>query len=101
MTLTASLLYLSLINTYNVEPDTANTLVCIAYHESKFNTKTISPKNRNGTRDYGLFQINSLWLKELKLTKQQLLNKTTNTYVALHILKVQGFSAWVTYKRCK
>ena len=33
-------------------------LVRLIYHESRWNPNAISPSNRNGTRDYGLAQIN-------------------------------------------
>ncbi|KAM3848168.1 lysozyme C, milk isozyme-like [Vipera latastei] len=33
--------------------------VCMAYHESHYDTKAVSPINDNGSRDYGIFQINS------------------------------------------
>ncbi|KAM6474878.1 lysozyme C, milk isozyme-like [Liasis olivaceus] len=35
--------------------------VCMAYYESKYNSRAVGPKNSNGSRDYGIFQINSRW----------------------------------------
>nr|XP_003216710.1 PREDICTED: lysozyme C, milk isozyme [Anolis carolinensis] len=35
--------------------------VCLAYYESRFNSRAVGPPNRNGSRDYGIFQINSRW----------------------------------------
>lgn len=40
-----------------------NLLLAVSYTESRFKTKARN-SNRNGTRDYGLMQINSLWSKE-------------------------------------
>uniref|UniRef100_A0ABM5FPR7 Lysozyme C, milk isozyme-like n=1 Tax=Pogona vitticeps TaxID=103695 RepID=A0ABM5FPR7_9SAUR len=35
--------------------------LCLAYHESGFNTRAVGPPNSDGSRDYGVFQINSRW----------------------------------------
>ncbi|KAM5251202.1 LOW QUALITY PROTEIN: lysozyme C, milk isozyme-like [Hipposideros larvatus] len=35
--------------------------VCMAEHESGFNTEAFNGKNSDGTRDYGIFQINNKW----------------------------------------
>uniref|UniRef100_A0A8D0KJ07 Glycosyl hydrolases family 22 (GH22) domain-containing protein n=1 Tax=Salvator merianae TaxID=96440 RepID=A0A8D0KJ07_SALMN len=35
--------------------------VCMAYHESRYNTRAVGPPNSDGSRDYGIFQINSRW----------------------------------------
>ncbi|XP_011282195.1 lysozyme C, milk isozyme [Felis catus] len=35
--------------------------VCMAEHESNFNTRAFNGKNDNGSSDYGIFQINSKW----------------------------------------
>ncbi|XP_007445368.1 lysozyme C-like, partial [Python bivittatus] len=35
--------------------------VCMAYHESRYNTKAVGRPNPDGSRDYGIFQINSRW----------------------------------------
>lgn len=40
-------------------------LYAISFTESSFNPDS-SNRNRNGTRDYGLMQINSIWKKEAK-----------------------------------
>jgi hypothetical protein len=98
---TTTLLFLTLVNQYNVPPTDAGMLTCIAMHESSLNSQAINHGNRNGTKDFGLFQINSLWLKELKLKPKDLLNVDTNIKAALHIYKVQGVKAWVAHRRCK
>lgn len=38
-------------------------LLAVAYTESRFKTKARN-SNRNGTRDYGIMQVNSLWSKQ-------------------------------------
>ncbi len=40
-------------------------LYAIAFTESSFNPRSKN-NNRNGTRDYGFMQINSIWKKEAK-----------------------------------
>uniref|UniRef100_A0A670ZE16 Lysozyme n=1 Tax=Pseudonaja textilis TaxID=8673 RepID=A0A670ZE16_PSETE len=35
--------------------------VCMAFHESSFDTHKVGQPNRNGSRDYGIFWINSPW----------------------------------------
>ncbi|XP_053154369.1 lysozyme C, milk isozyme-like [Hemicordylus capensis] len=35
--------------------------VCMAYYESRFNSRVVGPRNSNGSHDYGIFQINSRW----------------------------------------
>lgn len=47
---------------HNIDP---NLLRAIARRESNFNPKAVSPANRNGTRDYGLMQLNEVTLKAL------------------------------------
>jgi hypothetical protein len=45
----------------------------VARTESAMNPRAIN-RNTNGSTDYGLMQINSLWLKTLKLTPEELLS---------------------------
>ncbi|CAL1602331.1 unnamed protein product [Knipowitschia caucasica] len=35
--------------------------VCLVENESSFNTNALNSRNRNGSKDYGLFQINSYY----------------------------------------
>uniref|UniRef100_A0A8C6X511 Lysozyme n=1 Tax=Naja naja TaxID=35670 RepID=A0A8C6X511_NAJNA len=38
--------------------------ICMAYHESRYNSRAVGPRNSDGSRDYGIFQINSrYWCK--------------------------------------
>jgi soluble lytic murein transglycosylase-like protein len=52
---------------------------------SKYITK-IKRKNKNKTKDFGLMQINTIWLKEFNLTKEKLLNTEINIMTAARIL---------------
>ncbi|EPQ14649.1 Lysozyme C, milk isozyme [Myotis brandtii] len=35
--------------------------VCMAEHESSFDTRAFNGRNSNGSSDYGIFQINNKW----------------------------------------
>lgn len=61
----------------------------IAVVESQNNPHAIN-HNKNGTVDYGILQINSIHLKELKkygVHRADLLNKCTNIYTGARILR--------------
>jgi hypothetical protein len=96
----ATALFLMLVNVYTIPPTQAATMTCLALHESKFDVKAIN-FNDNGTIDRGLFQINSIWVKELGIPETKLFNLHTNIRVALHIYEVQGVKAWAVHRRCK
>lgn len=69
----------------------ANLLAGIAYkYESGGNSQAVGGVNSNGTRDYGLFQINSAH----GYSQAAMLNPLDNARMALSILKSQGFGAW-------
>ncbi|XP_060528660.1 lysozyme C-like [Cylas formicarius] len=91
------------------------TWVCIAYHESRLNTKTVN----HATGDYGIFQISHYYWcsdsnvpgKGCKITCKSLLVDDISGSMAC-ARKVftetqkgktkNGFTAWVTYKKhCK
>lgn len=65
-------------------------LYAISFTESSFNPKSKN-KNRNGSRDYGLMQINSIWKKEAKRLGYSWhkikTNPCTNVMFGGHILK--------------
>jgi len=73
-------------NLYGVHP---NVLWAIAKVESNFNPKALN-KNKNGTYDIGLMQINSSWIPELKKSgmfdHRWLWNPCYNIYVGAWIL---------------
>ena len=57
--------------------------------------------NRNGTTDWGLWQINDIWRKDPVVgplfKSGAILTPQGNAKAAAHILKVQGPKAWATY----
>jgi soluble lytic murein transglycosylase-like protein len=64
-------------------------LYAIAKTESSLNPAAIGPKNRNGTYDIGLMQINSSWLPILRrygIGEAELLDACTNIQVGAWIL---------------
>jgi hypothetical protein len=97
--ITAVTLYLLLINTYGLSPAQADTLTCIAYEESKLKLNA-THINDNETIDYGLFQINEVWLDRCNETEKSLLKQHNNIKCALTVLEEQGFKAWSTYRKC-
>ncbi len=64
-------------------------LEAIALQESGMNPSLVSRRNKNGTVDIGLFQINSGWLPKLKklgITEKQLYDGCVSAYVGAWIL---------------
>ena len=60
-----------------------------------------SKPNWNGTKDYGRFQVNSLWLDVYGLTPAQLLDAETNLSTAKKIYDRTGnWTAWKYSKHC-
>jgi hypothetical protein len=58
--------------------------------------------NKNGTVDWGLWQINDIWRKDPVVgplfKSGAILTPEGNARAAVHILKVQGPKAWATYQ---
>lgn len=48
-------------NVHNIPLDQLHTWVCIANHESRFNTAAIGRLNADGSLDHGLFQISDIY----------------------------------------
>ncbi|XP_063729043.1 lysozyme c-1-like [Symsagittifera roscoffensis] len=76
--------------------------VCLAYHESLLNTAATN-NNTNGSRDYGIFQINNYYwcdsgfgYNECSMPCSDLLTDDIRdaTNCAKLIYRVQGFFAW-------
>jgi len=64
-------------------------LKSISKVESSFNPKAISPRNKNGTYDVGMMQINSGWfptLEKFGIKPGHLLEPCTNIFVGAWIL---------------
>ena len=75
----------------------AEQLTCLAFEESSFNEKAIHINN-NKTKDFGLFQINSIWKKTCNT---DLLTIEGNVKCALELYYKEGPEIWATYRRCK
>lgn len=78
-------------------------MVCTAKYESSYFERA-SNKNRNGSSDYGLFQINSIHIggtAGCPNSASALYDAATNTRCALAIYKMQGINAWYGYKKHK
>lgn len=75
-------------DTFPEDPDTA---VAIAKCESSMNPKAINTKNRNGSVDYGLFQINSVH----GYTANYLMDVDNNLRIARELYDRQGWMPWV------
>ncbi len=91
---------IDLLLNYGLPQDKLFEMVCIAYEESKFDSKAVNHSNSNGTIDYGLYQINSIWIEELNLSIPKIMNLHANVKAAVFIYKKQGITAWATHKRC-
>ena len=75
-----------------------NTATAIFMAESGLNPTSVSKTNRNGTRDYGVAQINSIHKGKVSGDINQLLDPETNIRVAYEIYKGRGnFSAWSAF----
>ncbi|KAL8164157.1 UNVERIFIED_CONTAM: hypothetical protein K2H54_046921 [Gekko kuhli] len=88
--------------------------VCMAQHESSYNTKAVGPPNKDGSRDYGIFQINSrYWCTDGKHPSKNVCKKPCSSFTnddikddivcAKTIVQgSQGMDAWVGWKNhCK
>ena len=82
-------------------PDAAvGKMLCAIKYESNFYEKA-SNKNRNGSSDYGLLQINSIHLGSsgCPSSASALYNAATNAKCALRIYNSQGINAWYGYQK--
>ena len=67
----------------------------VAWCESRMNPQAISPTNRNGTRDYGLMQINNgAWQEYFGERWAQVLNADQNIAMAHEIYSLYGWQPW-------
>ncbi|MBX3234083.1 MAG: hypothetical protein KIT84_06510 [Labilithrix sp.] len=80
-------------------------MVCTAKYESSYYSRAINTKNKNGSVDRGLFQINSIHLnggtKGCPKGAEALFDVDTNAKCALAIYKSQGIKAWYGYRSHK
>ncbi|XP_054447490.1 lysozyme C, milk isozyme-like [Pteronotus mesoamericanus] len=88
--------------------------VCMAEHESNFNTLAFNGNNDNGSSDYGLFQLNNKWwCKDKKYPSANACKKMCNKFlddiidddiacVKRVVQDPKGMSAWVAWvNHCK
>src|SRR5690242_7872463 len=80
--------------------DMLGPMVCTAKYESSFFERA-SNKNKNGTVDRGLLQVNSVHLggASCPRTAEALYDAKTNAKCALVIFDEQGIEAWYGYKK--
>lgn len=62
-------------------------LKAVTLTENSSFKSNIKMKNSNGTHDYGLTQINTIWLKKYGLTEKEILKPMYNIFVSGVILK--------------
>lgn len=79
-----------------VPSNDAATLAAVSGAESGYNPSAIGPKNKNGTTDYGLFQINSAH-NDLNPTSLPGADLDTQAQAAAAVYKKEGLGAWSTY----
>jgi hypothetical protein len=74
-------------------------MVCTAKYESAFFDRA-EGHNKNGSVDYGLFQINSVHLTDMSCASSasELFDTTTNTACAYEVWSRQGRNAWYGYQ---
>ncbi|MFN3976751.1 MAG: lytic transglycosylase domain-containing protein [Aquificaceae bacterium] len=68
---------------YQVDP---LLLIAIAKSESNFNPRAVNI-NRNGTKDYGIMQINSYWLERYKIPKDWIFEACYNIHFGAMVLR--------------
>lgn len=84
-------------NRYNINP---YLLAAIAKTESNFKANAVR-RNKNGTRDIGVMQINSLWLPQLAkygISEEQLFEPCVNIAVGAWILRQRQASYGNTWE---
>ena len=86
--------------------------VCIAKFESEYNTQAVGPPNTDGSQDYGIFQINSLYWcappsgafshNMCGIRCQDLLVDSVQPSLGCSqkIKNAQGWAAWTMWKKC-
>jgi hypothetical protein len=76
-------------------------MLCTIKYESNFYERA-SNKNRNGSVDYGLFQVNSIHLRDggnCPSSASGLYTAATNAKCAYSIYRSQGINAWYGYQK--
>ena len=80
----------------------AKVMICIAKNESHFRLNLINT-NTNGSKDYGLFQINDKWWIDHErgcgYDRDEILDVINNISCAKIIYDRRGFKPWYGYKK--
>lgn len=76
-------------------PAESAVMAAIAMAESGGNSEAVGPVNRNGTRDYGAWQINSVHASALASGDWRKLDD--NARMARQVWTSQGFKAWTVF----
>ena len=79
-------------------PTEASTLTAVSGAESNFGKSPVSPQNKDGSRDYGYFQINNHAWPQFGGAAVASKPLSDQAAAALHIYRTQGPGAWTTYK---
>ena len=85
-----------LLRKAGIQEEHVHRLTCTARFESGFNPKAFH-RNKNGSQDSGLFQINDIWKKECKMSRADLLIPINNARCAKKVLVAQGLDAWMAF----
>jgi hypothetical protein len=86
----------ALINA-GASPEAATTLTAISGAESGFGKSVVSPVNSNGSRDYGVFQVNNKAWPQFGGPAIATAPLSEQAAAAVHIWNTQGPKAWSTY----
>lgn len=73
-------------------------MTCISYHESSWRPDAHN-YNTNATTDYGLMQVNTIWLSRCNATRESIMDVYKNAQCAHLVYEVQGLTAWVTFNK--
>ena len=68
---------------YGLPPSVA---IAVVQQESSWNPNAVGPVNKNGTRDYGLFQLNTATLQQNGISTAQALDPATNIDIGVQML---------------
>lgn len=83
---------------------------CLAKYESSFRTDAVGPANPNGSKDYGIFQINNrYWCQPAKRRSRNQCNVSCQSLLSDNIKKSvdcarkiksrQGWGAWSVWRK--
>jgi hypothetical protein len=84
-----------------IPANAATTLTAIAGAESNYGANPVSGLNTNGTRDYGVFQVNSGAWPQLNPASLPGASLATQAAAAAQVYQKQGLTAWSTYNSGK